>query len=1060
MTKSRKLVVVLSGALLVSVCGTLLLKDKEKSKAEELRESHAKFLKDHPYQKRSRLSKKERKKLGIPPNAYFEQKYLSEINPATGKTHKENVYDLQEKLASQNASRRSPGDGTDNDWEERGPNNVGGRTRAIIFDPNDATNETVFAGGVSGGLWRNTNISNANSEWELIGIPENISVSSIAVDPNNSNIFYVGTGESYTGGDANGNGLWKSIDGGNKWTKVFGGITGPSFFQANSTVTVSSPVSIAGDYGSILTTSFGGDLSTPLNGDIVLVNDGDGATEDGCQAITNNVSGSIAVIDRGSCSFTAKVLNAQNAGAIGVIMVNNVSTPPINMAGTNTTITIPAVMISKSDGNVLKTALSGGSTVNVTLTEEDVDVSGTILPGVQNINDILIRNNAGTSEVYVAVGHTYERRGALLGGDSAGVYKSTDGVNFTKLNLPKTTGGTEFDPNNIEVAADNSVLISTNSNSSSQGGGTILHSTDGVTFTSRAIITNGLRTEITLSSTNPNIGYALVQINDDDNPVKIFRTTDQFQNLTEVSLPNDVDTAIDASDFTRGQSSYDLVIKVDPSDDNTVFTGGIDLFRSTDGGSNWNQISKWSNNNDLAFLRVSLVHADQHGIAFANNDSSIMLFSNDGGVYYSSDSGTVIGGRKRNYNTLQFYTVGVAPTTAFTGGDYFLAGAQDNGTQLISLGTAGINSSTKAADGDGAYSFFDTDGTDRYYITNYVYNRDIELYNYDSDELISINRESTSNGNFINPEELDSNLDILYSNYSNASGSIIRRYANILDASAITKTNLTNALLDAAPSAMKVSPYTTGSSYLLAGLSNGKLLEISNANSAAISWRDITGSEFVGSISDVEFGRNQNEIFVTMHNYGVVSIWYTVDGGDSWLNKEGNFPDIPVKSILQNPLNHREVIIGTELGVWKTDDFGISSPNWVQSFNGMSNVTVTDMDLRDDNTIFVSTYGRGVFSGKFTVSATASVEEVTKGEEAFTVFPTVSKGEFTVFAKSEVGDMKMRIYNISGSEVYTSNLDFAKDENQKVSVNLSSGIYLVQMTDSNNKKSSKKIVIE
>ncbi len=1058
MTKSRKLVVVLSGALLVSVCGTLLLKDKEKSKAEELRESHAKFLKDHPYQKRSRLSKKERKKLGIPPNAYFEQKYLSEINPATGRVHKENVYDLQEKLASQSASRRSPGDGTDNDWEERGPNNVGGRTRAIMFDPNDATNETVFAGGVSGGLWRNTNISNANSEWELIGIPENISVSSIAVDPNNSNIFYVGTGESYTGGDTNGNGLWKSIDGGNKWTKVFGGITGPSFFQGNSTVTVNSPASIAGGYGSILTTSFGGDLTTPLSGNIVVVNDGDGATEDGCQAITNNVSGSIAVIDRGSCNFTEKALNAQNAGAIAVIMVNNASTPPINMGGSDAAVTIPAVMVSKSDGNVFKTALSGGVVVNVTLTEEDADVTGTILPGVQNINDILVRNNAGTSEVYVAVGHANGPGGALLGGDSAGVYKSTDGTNFTKLTLPKTTGGTEFDPNNIEVAADNSVLISTTSNSSSQGGGTILHSTNGVTFTSRAAITNGLRTEIALSSTNANIGYALVQMSSDIAPVKIYRTTDQFQNLTEVSLPNDADTGIEANDFTRGQAFYDLIIKVDPSDDNTVFTGGIDLFRSTDGGTNWNQLSHW-----YGGFGFQEVHADQHGIAFSSNDSSVMLFSNDGGVYYSSDSGTVIGGRKRNYNTLQFYTVGVGPTAAFTGGDYFLAGAQDNGTHLFDNASAGINSTTDVSGGDGAYSFFDTDGTDRYYITNYVYNQAIDLYNYDAPlgrRRITINSEDTRNGNFINPEELDSNLDILYSNYSNASGSIIRRYANILDASAITKTNLTDALLDAAPSAMKVSPFTTGSSYLLAGLSNGKLLEISNANSAAISWRDITGSEFVGSISDVEFGRNQNEIFVTMHNYGVVSIWYTVDGGNSWLNKEGNFPDIPVKSILQNPLNHREVIIGTELGVWKTDDFGVSSPNWVQSFNGMSNVTVTDMDLRDDNTIFVSTYGRGVFSGKFTVSATASVEEVIKGEEAFTVFPTVSKGEFTVFAKSEVGDMKMRIYNISGSEVYTSDLDFAKDENQKVSVNLSSGIYLVQMTDSNNKKSSKKIVIE
>ena len=102
-----------------------------------------------------------------------------------------------------------------------------------------------------------------------------------------------------------------------------------------------------------------------------------------------------------------------------------------------------------------------------------------------------------------------------------------------------------------------------------------------------------------------------------------------------------------------------------------------------------------------------------------------------------------------------------------------------------------------------------------------------------------------------------------------------------------------------------------------------------------------------------------------MHNYGVVNIWYTNDGGASWLNKEGNLPDLPVNTILQNPLNYNEVIIGTDLGVWFTTNFSTASPEWNQAYNGMSNVKVTDMDVRDDNMVFASTYGRGVFSGAF-----------------------------------------------------------------------------------------------
>ena len=70
----------------------------------------------------------------------------------------------------------------------------------------------VFAGGVSGGLFLNEDVGNPNSEWKMIeGIPRNLAVSSITYDPNNKNVFYVGTGEIYTGGDAIGNGYGNQV---------------------------------------------------------------------------------------------------------------------------------------------------------------------------------------------------------------------------------------------------------------------------------------------------------------------------------------------------------------------------------------------------------------------------------------------------------------------------------------------------------------------------------------------------------------------------------------------------------------------------------------------------------------------------------------------------------------------------------------------------------------------------------------------------------------------------------------------------------------------------------
>ena len=100
---------------------------------------------------------------------------------------------------------------------------------------------------------------------------------------------------------------------------------------------------------------FGASLNaTGITGDVVLVNDGTGTTSDGCEAITNNLAGKIALIDRGTCTFTVKVHNAQNAGAISAIVVNNQGDDIITMGGTDHQIRIAAVFIGQSNGNTLR----------------------------------------------------------------------------------------------------------------------------------------------------------------------------------------------------------------------------------------------------------------------------------------------------------------------------------------------------------------------------------------------------------------------------------------------------------------------------------------------------------------------------------------------------------------------------------------------------------------------------------------------------------------------------------------------------------------------------------
>jgi hypothetical protein len=158
------------------------------------------------------------------------------------------------------------------------------------------------------------------------------------------------------------------------------GVLGPA-----GRLRVNAPAGIAGSYA-IGGADFGPPLSTSgTTGNVVQAqdpSDANGAlTTDACSPLTNAsaVSGSIALIDRGTCPFVTKVKNAQNAGAIGVIVVNNIADSSagggtIEMGGSDPTITIPSVFVSQSDGGTLKGQLNAG--LNATLLIDTTAFSG------------------------------------------------------------------------------------------------------------------------------------------------------------------------------------------------------------------------------------------------------------------------------------------------------------------------------------------------------------------------------------------------------------------------------------------------------------------------------------------------------------------------------------------------------------------------------------------------------------------------------------------------------------------------------------------------------------
>ena len=616
------------------------------------------------------------------------------------------------------------------------------------------------------------------------------------------------------------------------------------------------------------------------------------------------------------------------------------------------------------------------------------------LASISYVNDIVVRNETGTSVIYAAFdGQSYN--GTFFNSSFSGLWRSADGgANWTQV-LPKIRdNGSGFNsykyvPSSINLSATR-IWVGTKGSPyglTNRGGGTVLYSFNGINWILADTLAGASGGRVTVASapSDSNYIYSFMQnadnngVNVANNEIVIRKSTDNGVSWTDIAKPDDADNGIAASDFTRGQAAYDQALSVDPNDPTTVIIGGIDLFRSTDEGVSWPQISRWSRNPGLSGKPYSIVHADQHAISFKPGSSTEVIFGNDGGVFYSSDItnaaiANVITARNKNYNVTQFYSAAIHPTA---GNNSHLAGAQDNGTQQFN--TDGINATIDVTGGDGGYCFVDQYNPN-FQISSYVFNTFYR--STDGGSHFSNLLSDGATGSFINPACYDNNQHVLYSYQSISPTKSIYRVKDITSTpvtSTITVTNLTSAA-----TAFKVSPYTTSSTTLFIGTSSGKLIKLTNANGTPVE-ANISGSSPnalpVGSISCIEIGRNENELLVTFFNYGINKIYYSSNGGTTWVSKMGNFPNMPVRWALFNP-NHptTEVILATELGVYGTTNFdNASNPTWTAQNTGFANVRTNMLQMRtSDYMVIAATHGRGLFSSMgFSEAAAPTISSFT-----------------------------------------------------------------------------------
>lgn len=423
------------------------------------------------------------------------------------------------------------------------------------------------------------------------------------------------------------------------------------------------------------------------------------------------------------------------------------------------------------------------------------------------------------------------------------------------------------------------------------------------------------------------------------------------------------------------QGWYDNIIMVDPADANRVWVGGIDLFRSDDGGANWGLASYWWTKGDPTF-GASYAHADQHVIRFHpgynGTTNKTMYVAGDGGIFRTDDARANTGKVLSNvciapaagavtwtelntdYTTLQFYQGSVYPN-----GNTYFGGTQDNGTWR---GTTASAAWQNLLGGDGGYTAVDTKGdaipgNDVLFgaFTGLSIQRSTDGGATFSSATSGIT-ESGRNWLFIAPLEMNaSNRQILITGGFN----IWRT------------TNQANSWVQASNSTPGVGSVATIASApldpnrVIVGMSDGYLAYTTTflSNTSATVWSStrprtafVTGSAFAPS--------DANVAYVTYATFSGNSVYRSSNGGATWTAVSGTganvLPQVPATAVAVDPSDPNRVYVGTDIGVYTSLDGGA---NWYKEVTGFGNVSVESLKINTEGSkyLYAFTHGRGAW---------------------------------------------------------------------------------------------------
>lgn len=677
-----------------------------------------------------------------------------------------------------------------------------------------------------------------------------------------------------------------------------------------------------------------------------------------------------------------------------------------------------------------------------------------------------------------------ENTNELIAAGRKGIWKSIDAGKTWVSVYDSTVNDLEINPN------DNRVVYAATAQGTSAGSVGVIKSNDfGSTWTAleTGIPAKGQisRIDIAVSPADPNYIYALNVKSSRSAFHSLYQSTDAGKTWSMKSALDTTNNILGAwggdRDDVYGQGTYDLVLLADPYDKNKIYTGGINIWMSENGGTNWSQVSFW------IYAFGESIHADHHYADYNVLDGNF-YWCNDGGVYRTSsikpgDQNWVNQWIDRNLEkakdgapVYKFPTVwenlsgGLAITEFYRislmkNKDNVLAGgSQDNSCYYYNNG----NWLNYIPNYDGMEAMIDNDNPDVFYG---VWQNGGLCRTKDGGKTLQTYLASSTQeyGLWVTPVAMDSkDANTIYIGYRNLWKSTNQgdNWTRVLNFDSTAFTSFNNRQL----SIVKTS--YNNSDYLCAFKESTYYQDTSKAwvrtpgqlwitKDGSKTWkRSINGLPIdTLDIISIEYDRtNPNIMWAGFYYYynRNINLYMTTDGGDNWSDVSREMPNgLRLRAIVHQPGDRELIYCGTNKGVYVTEN---NSKLWLPYNDNLPNCIINDLEINTrTNELYAGTYGRGVWKTNLLIN---DVKEI-KPEDNISIYPNPTESQFNIKMTNQIvgSSANLQILDIRGIEYFSENLTLVNsDFNKEIKPNLESGIYFIKL-ELNNKKYYSKLII-